>query len=551
MEKYILKILLALWLVLNLVGCSGLPEHLTREAEAIPQLLEQQQQGLASHRQKFANLKQHNQWEFIQPYAEREDWSQYQKLAASKLTEAGDLYNKKIIPLLDRDKPEDSEQMRGLLKQFKSLLEASNFNAMHYSRRSEFLLNTKKQAREINNQASTDAESISMMLGQLKTRVSSLSEKYSHKSDNLKQRLQKAEQINRDSQLAQGLVSNEFTKVSSGKADYALLGDSALKLTGLLAEMTSYKKTLDGKLNELDSNYTKVLTDQRIDYFVVIGRASWCNSDGCGNGTTYRYPAVQVDAETFDYYDAITVDTIAELRSSWGRESFKLNVTAKAWGALKLDKKRQFPYGDEEADYWIEKLQVQAMHKYLLINNGEGKETDWVKVSENDFWLHQQDLGMAIESKPYGFFREDMIKTAEPVGMATIAEPTMVNGVATGSNQYGEWRQSNGHSVWHYYGMYRLFGDLLGSGRNYSYDDWSAYNQRNRNKPYYGREDEYGTYGSSTYSNARYRNSSYARRNPSDVISAGSGGRNTSRSTSSVRGAGSSNRSRGPAGGGK
>lgn len=551
MQKIILKISLALWLVLNLAACSGLPENLTREAEAIPQLLEQQQQGLVSHKQKFANLKQHKQWTFFQPYVEREDWSQYQKLAANKLAEAADLYNKKIIPLLDRDKPEDGEKMRGLLKQFKSLLQASNLDAMHYSQRSEFLLNTKQQALAINNRARTDAESISMMLEQLKTRAGTLGEKYSHKSDNLKQRLQKAEQINRDSQLAQGLVSNEFSKVSSEKADYALLGDSALKLSGLLAAMTSYKKEFDGKLNELDSNYTKVLTDQRIDYFVVIGRASWCNGDGCGNGTTYRYPAVQVDAETFEYFDASTVDTIAELRSSWGRESFKLNITAKPWTALKLDKKRKFPYGHVEADYWIEKMQVQAMHKYLLINDGQGKETDWIKVSESDYWQHQENLGMAIETKPYGYFQEDMIQTAEPVGMATIAEPTLVNGVATGSNQYGEWRQSNGHSVWHYYGMYRLFGDLLGGGRNYRYNDWSSYNQRNRSNPYYGRQNEYGTYGSGTYSNARYRNSSYARRNPSDVISAGSGSGNTSRSTSSVRGAGSSNRSRGPAGGGK
>ena len=78
---------------------------------------------------------------------------------------------------------------------------------------------------------------------------------------------------------------------------------------------------------------------------------------------------------------------------------------------------------------------------------------------------------MALVTKPIGYFESEAIKTPEPVGLATVAKPEMVDGVAKGSNQYGEWRRdSSGNSFWFYYSMYRILGDF-GPGR-YGYNDW-------------------------------------------------------------------------------
>ena len=154
---------------------------------------------------------------------------------------------------------------------------------------------------------------------------------------------------------------------------------------------------------------------------------------------------------------------------------------------------------------------------------------------------------MAIVSKPLGFYESEIITTAEPVGMSMIAKPTMVDGKATGSNQHGEWRQSNGNSFWHYYGMYSLFNAFMPS--RYSYNQWNGYNSAGRSSSYYGRNNEYGTYGASTYSNSRYQNSAYSRRNPNVIKNVRSG--KVSRMSRSVRGAGPSSRGRGPSGGGK
>jgi hypothetical protein len=134
-----------------------------------------------------------------------------------------------------------------------------------------------------------------------------------------------------------------------------------------------------------------------------------------------------------------------------------------------------------------------------------------------------------------------------PVGMAMIAEPTLVDGVATGANQYGEWRQEGGNSFWHYYGMYRLMGDFIGPGA-YGYNDWSGYRTRG-NAAYYGADKQYGTYGSNTYTNPRYQNSAFASRNPDALAQAYTG--RAGGAQASIRGAGPASRSQGPSGGGK
>src|SRR5690606_30677764 len=137
------------------------------------------------------------------------------------------------------------------------------------------------------------------------------------------------------------------------------------------------------------------------------------------------------------------------------------------------------------------------------------------------------NLGMALFTKPLGYYEEDSLTTAEPPGMGLIEEPVVVDGIATGSNQYGEWRESNGQSFWFYYAMYRLYGDLAGP-RGYSYQDWRAYRDSPRGRPFYGRENQWGSYGPYTYSSSRYRDSDFIRRYPDAMTGARSPGTDSS-----------------------
>jgi hypothetical protein len=69
-----------------------------------------------------------------------------------------------------------------------------------------------------------------------------------------------------------------------------------------------------------------------------------------------------------------------------------------------------------------------------------------------------------------------------------------------GNPSYGHWQQnSSGHSLWAWYGMYSMFGNVMG-GRNYHYNSWSS-------RPHYSYYDRYGRdrWGSSRDVNQNHR----------------------------------------------
>jgi hypothetical protein len=547
MDKIFKSIGVSLIVIFAISGCSGLPEHMIKKVENIPNRLKEYETVIAAKSKEFSALKQSNNGHFLAPYIEREKWSASFVKAKENLSEAKDLYQNEILPLVDKDEPKDSAQLSKLILKFDNLSTQSLSSAAYFKNRSKVIISARDNAEKILADAKIISNKLTRNYNAITERTNQYKVKHPSKETDLSARLEEATKLYESHVAAMTLINAEHEKIPAGNTDYAVYADTAIRISDLGKKMQSYLSEFFIKSSQLDTSYTKVLTDQKIEYFVLIKRSSWCNGDYCYGENSYQYPLAKVDRKTFEIIDASTVDTLANLRRSWGSDKLTVN-DQNAWKSLKIKPKFQWPGGDEDADYWIEQAFARPYHKYMIITDGKGKETDWEKISEDFYWQHYDNLGMAIENKPYGFYQDEVVKTGEPVGMATIAEPVMVDGIATGSNQYGEWRHQNGHSFWHYYGMYRLFEDLIG-GHRYNYSDWSAYNQRDHGKPYFGKDNEYGTYGSATYSNQRYQTSNHVRSNPGDYIAAKTGA--SGKTTSSIRGAGRSNRSRGPSGGGK
>lgn len=112
------------------------------------------------------------------------------------------------------------------------------------------------------------------------------------------------------------------------------------------------------------------------------------------------------------------------------------------------------------------------------------RTTPWMPVSEETYLIHENNLGMTILSKD------------SEGGLDTIPAPP---GYAyVGDSRYGEWRtDQSGNSFWAFYGQYALLRALMG-GTVYG-SDWNAYRgYRGRGVPYYGRDNQYGTYGTRT-----------------------------------------------------
>lgn len=549
-SKNLIKTLYLLVAVSFLSACSGLSDSVVQRFESLPDEIIKEKAFIETKLAAFNNLKTHKEWSFFQPYLEKEQWLKRFSEASDALKVAESLYDSKIVAMMDRDDPEDDIKARVLIKTFEYQVRLSRAAAVLHEKRILFLVNVRNSLENVYAKAKLEYPQLVNIENELTNRANKTITAYPHKANDIKKKISGLNVLVDKGAHLKKLVDVQY-KSRQGNIDYAVFGDSAVKLSKLLIEATDYQTKIEIKFDELYRSYTKILADQKVDYFIVIGRATWCEGEYCGNGTTRHYPAKQVDNKTFEYFDTFTGSLIASLSTSWGRESFTIKTSSAAWNGLDIDRHWNSPRGDDYAEYWVEKTYTNTYHRYTEVVNDRMTQGPWVKVKEDDFWSQYNNLGMAVLSKPYGYYEEDALKDAQPVGMATMAPPVMKNNIATGRNQYGEWRQQNGNSFWHYYGMYSMFNMLTGRSR-YSYNDWNSYSRHGRGRPYYGRNNEHGTWGSSTYNNSRYSNSDFAKRNPGDISSAraGTAGR-SSRSASSIRGAGSSSRSRGPSGGGK
>lgn len=133
----------------------------------------------------------------------------------------------------------------------------------------------------------------------------------------------------------------------------------------------------------------------------------------------------------------------------------------------------------------------------------------WVDVSEPQFHAVENDLGMAIAHKDAGLFDSEAETTPEPAGFAYIAPESQ------GSNQYGYWDHSGGHSVWTWLPEYLILRELLW---NHDYrpviaDEYRAYRTaQTGGRTYYGQATptappKYGTHG--TFTQTHYADSRY------------------------------------------
>lgn len=524
----------------------SMPEFALNQTLAFEQKIERQDKHLAAQKSTFKDLESSADWDFLRPYSEAENWPNHFVVSAQELEKTKQFFKLNIEPLFDRNHKEDAEKLLANIHRGKKILAVSIDQADLPTKRATFILTSRKQ-----KDAYLDNAKLAL------SNTQAITDEFNQKAENsIGRHPNRTLDINKKIKASQAALASIKAEIDTLQGEYnapttnyAIYGDAYTSATDKSAEAKRAIDTKTKHLNELDQSYIKVLSDQKIDYFVTIGRANWCESDGCGNGSEMRYPPAQVDANTFEYFDNLTANTIARNNPSYfSSREFNLSIPSNRWNALRIKPKYQWPNSRRHAEYWVDKTFTKTYHKYTTIIDGKATVGTWTLVNDSYFWQHFNNLGMAIETKPIGVFAAETITQAEPVGMATIAEPTVVNGIATGSNQYGEWRQSNGQSFWHYYGMYRLLGDFVTPGR-YGYNDWRGYNSHDFSGPYYGRNNEYGTYGSSTYSSARYRDSDFSKRNPKTVSDAKTGRRSTI--TNSIRGAGSASRGRGPSGGGK
>lgn len=509
-------------------GC-GLPGDMKKRAVDMDKALSELTSEIQGREKSYTDLE--NTADFktnYTVYATREAWNGFFDKARTKLTEAKTISSQNLAPLIKKNSKKDIKAVDALLNKINDLkMEASQL-AMYPLNRIDIIKNAVKNAAQMREKAVSDMEKQKTLMGVLSPAAEKALTNHPTRQDAIKLRLKPLMDGYTNAITSMGIIEKEM---KSGSPDYAFFADACIAIEKNLRLTEKEQPILYSKLGELDRSYSKTLIDMNAEYFLQIGRVSWQESESIEypTETEYAYDPVQVDDETFEYYSNWPdEDNVAKMTSFFG-SSLSVKVEQTMWDRLSLDPMAFWPSYDNEAEYFIKDMPSRLFHKYRIMENEKVSETDWIEVDETFFYANEDNLGMDLIVKPFGYFEDEAVKTATPQGMAYV-----------GNTRYGRWRTgSDGLSFWEFYGMYSLLNNVIGM-RYYrpDYDMWNR-NYRGR-KPYYGQEKNQERYGSGgVFTRTRYAGSYYSR----------SGG--FRRSEDSVRGAGASSRGRGIGGGGK
>lgn len=540
-----------------LSGC-GLSDYSKKQAEQLGGSLKQTVAKVDLLEKQMNTELQSKDFSFLQAYAKKENWNQFFIDARDELKNTDYLYNTQVAAMLDNNDSDYQRKFDSLLIKVTVSLRKVNNLARQANDRKLFLVKAKKEAPSLYKKTTSNIKSLRDLIAQAHLYSEKTKVDYSTRRDDIQSRFASLRKFLDDAENKYVDATQEYNNISSAKVDYAKLADSMQFISESLSNAQKREKKLKSKLGEHYRSYIKILSDMKIEYFSVLMRSTWDESSDWDTEKTYKYSPKKITEETYEQLGRY--GAVASACWGWFCSEPKISVPSKIWSEIKVNLKQSLPSSHSHGEYWIEDFYAVAYHKYTIIENDKKKETNWVKVSEDEYWKHEEHLGLTIVSKPYGFYEEEKTTSASPTGLGLIAQPKVVAGVSTGNNQYGEWKQkSDGTSFWEFYGQYRLMTDLIGGfgQSHYSYDDWDHYNRSDRKKSYYGRKDQYGTYGAATYgSKSRYAHSSHAKRNPSAVRQARSGSsqsyqKGKAASSSSRNGVSQSIRGRGPNGKGK
>ncbi len=516
--------LIAATLSFALSGC-GLSDRVLSQAQETRDTIDRRARDLEASQKDFEQFRASDAYEAFGRAADREQWSEHLDNAENQLALADSTFQSEVQPILDQNDGDQGRQLLQALDKISPMLNAARQGGGLWSERRKLIEEASNDADGLRSRAASDWEVIRDGFPALQATASKASREFPDSEADIQRVIAPVADLLAESQAASTSIEREFgLHDSGGNADLGLLLTDVDRLKTNRDGFGQLSAEVEAKLAELSVSYSKTLVDMKADFLLNIRRQSWDESADSPPLHNLDYAPRAVDSPTFEHFDAIP-GSLARYKKGWISDDFSLlsGVDANRWNSLKLDSTERWPRSDNEAEYWLETATEQYFHKYHIVQNGEVSETAWVPVAAAFFFANLDNLGMDVESKPYGVFEENKLTHAAPPGMAYV-----------GNSRYGRWERRGGGMVWSWLGPYLFYSTLFGNPYRYSRNEWNSWHGG-----YYGRRayyggtsaaPAYGTRSRGTQSSSTFSGSNFGR----------SGG--FGRPAGSVRGAGPASR---------
>lgn len=509
----------ALWL---LGGCAGLPVDVTDSATSAVQRIAAETERTDNLEAQFRDFRDSDGFADFERYAERERWDGEFAEARAKVASADGIYKNEVQPLLDEDSPDDADKARLALQKIPPLLDGARESAQTWSVRRDFLAKVAADPGGTLAICEGALQAIEESAQDRKARVAEAKRNHAGRAEDIDRLANPLEELADSAVTARAAAAAERRKFQSGAGDLAILGDSCERARMASETLGKAVPELLARLAELDRSYSRVLMDMKTEYALLIRRQSWDDY--------YDYPALhdadyrlpKVDGPTFEHFANVPGSLATLSRSGFFGDRLRLlaGVDRARWEALNINPVQQWPRGDTAAEFWLEQADARYFHKYFLEESGETRETDWVEVEEAFFLANVENLGMDVESKPYGAFDSEKLTQPAPPGMGYVGNP-----------RYGRWTSDgSGGMVWSWLGPYLFYRTMFGGPVLYGRGEWETWHGGYRgSRPYYGgtaAAPRWGSRSQTVQTSPRMRGSTFARTGglrsaPSSVRGAG------------------------------
>ncbi len=507
---------------LLLAGC-GLPEQVVRSAEHSRELIDAEAARIESQSRAYREFQESDAFVMLASYAEREKWDSFLAEARAKRVSADSIFRNEVEPLLERNSPDDAEQTLQALGKIQPLLDGAREASGKWSARRDFLARVAEEPDQVLAQCAAGLDGLQASSPKLETAAAKAKGEHPARKADIDRLAGPLLELASGAEQAVAAARAEHQKIKAGgEADLALLGDSCEQVS---ADWDAFRKAgpeLSAKLAELDRSYSRNLIDMKVEYGLVVRRQTWDDSRDSPTLHNLDFRIGGLPEDTFLHLAGVG-GALAKLSRGFFGERFRLEsgVEATHWNLLGIDPKAQWPAGDTAGEFWVEDTDVHYFHKYFVVENGQTSETDWTEVTEAFFLANVDNLGMDVESKPYGAFDSEKLTHAAPPGMGYVGNP-----------RYGRWESDgSGGMYWNWLGPYLFYSTLFGSPARYGRGDWDTWNGSYRgSRPYYGGTSaapRWGSRSKTVQTSPRTQASTFARRGgfqrpPSSVRTAGS-----------------------------
>ncbi len=509
MEKLIreARLLSAALVLVVLSGCAGLPETLVREAARTQAGIEEETRRVENSQRQYGAFPQSAEYGEIGEYAERENWADTFAVARAKVDAASSIFDAEVAPAIEKDDPQAASAVQAALQKVAPLLTSARQSAQHWLERRDFLVDVLKTA-------DTRMRECESALGRLKDEAPGLTARsqrakrdHEARGADIDELVTPLTGLLAASEEAFERAKAEFGDRAAGRAfDLAAFGDSCELVTANSQEFVTRVPDLVARLAELDRSYSRTLIDMKIEYGLLIRRESWDDGRDYPTSHLLDFRVTNVNQEAFEHLASVEGSLAGFSHSIFGsRFSLRSGAQEGHWNSLGIDPLQQWPRGDNKAEYWVQGDESRYFHKYLVQENGETGESDWIEVTESLFFANIDNLGMDVEAKAYGSFASEKLTHAAPPGMAYVGNP-----------RYGRWASDGaGGSVWTWMGPYLFYSSLFGQPIRYGRSEWDTWSGGYRgSRPYYGGSTEaprWGTRGQSTRTSPKMQGSTFAR----------------------------------------